>query len=329
VGQAAGPPNSQTARSLGLLAALVLLVPGAPTQETTFRTSVPLVVAPVTVTDAAGKPVDGLSGRDFTLLVDGKPRPFDDDGAIPPVALVVAVQTGDGSAPALAKVARIGPMIQPLITGRRGRAALVAFDREVRTLHDFTNDPYSIVPAFARLGERGGGSRLYDAIDRAVRLLETRPRDHRRILLLFGETRDGGSESKLEHVLTRAQMHNVAVYSVTWSAFLTAMAAKPGEAPPSSGLNLIALFSKIRRQAQRNAAEVFSEYTGGRRFSFVKYDTLEAAVSAIGEEIHSQYLLSFHPPSGEAQGFHRIEVVAPARPDVRIRTRPGYWIEAE
>jgi VWFA-related protein len=229
----------------------------------------------------------------------------------------------------LAKVARIGPMIEPLITGRRGRAALLAFDHEVRTLHDFTNDPYSIVPAFARLGERSGGSRLYDAVDRAVRLLETRPRDQRRMILLFGETRDGGSESKLEHVLTRAQQQNVTVYSVTWSAFLSAMAARAGEAPPSSGLNLIALFSKIRQQGQRNAAEVFSEYTGGRRFSFVKYETLEAAVSAIGEEIHSQYLLSFHPTSGEAEGFHRIEVLVPSRSDVRIRTRPGYWIGTE
>ena len=43
---------------------------------------------------------------------------------VAPIALVVAVQSSGISAAALAKVQKIGAMIQPLITGDRGRASL-------------------------------------------------------------------------------------------------------------------------------------------------------------------------------------------------------------
>ena len=45
-------------------------------QESTFRTTVPIVLAPTTVTDRHGKYINGLSPDDFTLLDDGLPGKF-------------------------------------------------------------------------------------------------------------------------------------------------------------------------------------------------------------------------------------------------------------
>ena len=40
----------------------------------------------------------------------------------------------------IASLRRIGAMIQPLVTGERGEVAVVAFDRDIRWLQDFTRN---------------------------------------------------------------------------------------------------------------------------------------------------------------------------------------------
>jgi VWFA-related protein len=295
-------------------------------QEVTFRSTVPLVVAPVTVTDREGHPVDGLTEGDFQVLDNGTPRKIDGEILIEPLALVVAVQTSEGSAAALTKIRRIGSMIQPLITGNRGSAAVLAFDEEIRLVREFTSSEDDISAAFSSLRPRRGRPRLLDAVDRAVRMLREGPPRHRRVILLLGEDKDGNSESGLPEVLTAAQRENISIYAVTYSPVLTGMTVKSHELPPSGGMNLLALFSHLAHHGKQNAAETLTGYTGGRRLRFVTQNALEEAVSAIGEELHSQYLLSFSPPPETAAGYRSIEVRLPGRPDAQVRTRPGYWL---
>src|SRR5690349_11724536 len=46
--------------------------PGATPEQPTFRTSIPFVLAPVTVTDRDGQFMSGLTPADFRLLDNGK-----------------------------------------------------------------------------------------------------------------------------------------------------------------------------------------------------------------------------------------------------------------
>jgi hypothetical protein len=59
--------------------------------------------------------------------------------------------------------------------------------------------------------------------------------------------------------------------------------------------------------------------------AFLTLASLEKAISRAGEEIHSQYLLSFTPTSSAKESFHQIQVAIPSHPDAVIRVRPGYW----
>ena len=73
-----------------------------------------------------------------------------------------------------------------------------------------------------------------------------------------------------------------------------------------------------------NPAELFTKGTGGREFSFYRQRGLEEAIQHIGEELHSQYLISYNPNNKEEGGFHQIQVVVAGRRDVgRVQTRPG------
>lgn len=310
-------------------AAVVLILIGSLGAQTPqLRTTVHLVVAPTTVTDRQGRYIDGLADKDFRLLDNGRPREVHVDYALVPISLVIAVQSSSFCAAALNKVRRIGSMMEPLVTGDRGEAAIVTFDSEVQVVQQFTPDFDKLEKAVQRLKPGDEGGKLIDAVAEATRLLETRPRGRRRVLLILSETRDRGSKAKLEETATAIQRANVMVYPVTYSAYVTAFTAKPGSTPPPSaaGVNIIAIFREIGRIAKRNAAEALSAYTGGRRLEFVRQRGLEEAISRIGEELHSQYLLSFTAGDSGDDAFHALEVSVPGRRDAVIRTRPGYWL---
>ncbi len=73
---------------------------------------------------------------------------------------------------------------------------------------------------------------------------------------------------------------------------------------------------------------MFTRFTGGKEYSFLSQKSLERAVTAVGEEIHSQYLLSYNPNNLQEGGFHEIRVEV-NRPRLEVRTRPGYWIAGQ
>ena len=269
-------------------------------QETTIRTTVSLVVAPATVTGRQGKYVDGLTADDFLLYDSGQPRKINVDVTWVPISLVIAVQSSSISAAALDKIHKIGSMIEPLIIGERGEAAVVAFDQNVKILQDFTSDPHNLSGALKKIESGDSGSRMIDAVVKSVRLLSRRPPNHRRVILLIGETRDRSSETRLVDAVSLAQQENVMIYPLSYSAYLTPFTARAGTLPAAGGpggVNLLAIFTEIARMGKENAAEAFSKYTGGRHLSFLEQRGLEQAVSRIGEELHSQYFLSFTPPA--------------------------------
>lgn len=293
----------------------------------TFRATAPLVLVPVSVQDKQGRPVDGLSPADFELLDNGRPRRFDTEERVQPIALAIVIQHSLNSAPLLERVNEIGSMIEPLIIGRRGKAAVIAFSNDVALRLPFTNDAFKLTESVRTLRPYGGRQKQLDAVAEALRLLGSGAPDHRRVILLISESRDAGSEAKLEEVATAAQRGNVSIYTVTFSPTFGALTARPGSAAPPGGMNILALFALLKQQGEKNSAAVLSEMTGGRKFGFLKQQTLESAIAAIGEELHSQYLLTFEPASGDAGQYHRLEVRLKGRPDVLLRARPGYWLE--
>ena len=89
----------------------------------------------------------------------------------------------------------------------------------------------------------------------------------------------------------------------------------------------IDIFKSVKSIFVDDALDVFTRYTGGKQYSFIKEKALERAVTALGEELHSQYLLSYTPNNLSEGGFHEIKVVV-NRPNLEVRTRPGYWVAA-
>lgn len=309
-------------------------------QSPTFRTQSNVVTAPVSVSDKHGKPVEGLSVNDFKLLDDGVPRDLTldvFDTGVAPISLAIAIQSAGISTPALKKIRRIGSMIQPLITGARGQAAVLTFDSEVKWVQDFTSDSGLLQDAVEDLMPfRNSQARMLDAI--AAVADRMKDRKGRKVLLLISETRDRGSTIKFPQAMEALQREDIEVFAAHYSAYSTAFTSKPEDlqqlhdrpAPNTDGPdpppmpNPGSILSELARLGKTNVVQTLTQATGGADFPFATEKGIQHSIENLGVEIRSQYILSFRIPA-DAAGEHRLEVTVPGHPDYRIRARQAYW----
>lgn len=331
-------------------------------QAPAFRTTVDYVIAPVIVRDRDGNYVNGLRPDDFRLFDNGKEQNIKVDVAYQPISLVIAIQANDKVESVLPQIQKIGNLIQPLVVGEAGEVAVMKYDHRLEVLQSFTSDANKITEAIKKIRPGSSVSRLTDAVNQSVNMLRNRPRDRRRIVLVIGETRDYGSEGRARETLIGAQVNNVTVYSVDMSRLVTTLTAKarpsrPNTLPPASRplppnvaatptavqqtfgeggggrAEFLPLMIEILRDVKAvfrdNPIELYTKGTGGSEYGFKTQRGLEDAIGRIGEELHSQYLISYMPNNKGEGGFHEIEVTVPSRHDVKVHTRPGYWLAAK
>jgi VWFA-related protein len=221
-------------------------------------------------------------------------------------------------------------MIKPIVIGDRGQAAVISYDNEVRVLQPFTSDSTKIQVAIEEVKPYTvKNARLTDAVIEGVDMLATRPENYRRVMLILGEARDRSSKASLADAIEKIQRAGVIVYFGTYSAQASAWTVKPEDDPSmpdynGNNVDFVAPIVELARLGKKNAADAFARASGGRHLSFTLNSTLENVISRTGEELHSQYLLSFVPES-DGDAFHKIDVKIPSRPDAVIRVRPGYW----
>ena len=75
-------------------------------------------------------------------------------------------------------------MLEQLVIGEHGEAALLAFDHRMKVIQDFTNDGQKFTEALETLTPGSSTSAVIDSVFEGIRMLRRRPVDRRRILLL-------------------------------------------------------------------------------------------------------------------------------------------------
>jgi VWFA-related protein len=320
------------------------------------RVSVDLVSTPVTVRDRKGDLVLDLAQKDFRVLEDGveqKIEHFDLGGD--PISIVVLIENSDRVAPLFPAVRGTGILFSQAVMPGPVEAAVVTYDDTASLRLDFTRDADAVQKTIQQLPLGLSGAALYDALSKGVTLLSRRPRDRRRVILALAEAADTGSESKLGEVLRAAELQNVTIYSVglsTTAAELRAgprgptspyppginpMPGRPGtpqtpstQAAENSSADLMALAVWVVQHAAHtvkdHALEVAAKATGGEHYPALKDRAIETGLSQIAAELHAQYTLAYRSTSGNSPGFHSIRVEA-SRPALKIRARPGYYLD--
>jgi len=325
-------------------------------QKRAIRVRVNEVVAPVTVRNAKGEMLLDLAQANFHVFDNGveqKIEHFDLGGD--PLSIVLAVETSSHIEPMMPAVRRTGLVFAETVMALTSEVSVVGYDDTVDLVAKFTTDPDDVQNSIQNLRIGTSGMRLYDAMARSITLLEQRPAARRRILVVIGEAQDTGSENTLGEVLRMAHLANVSIYTIGLSTAMADLRAKPP--PPRPTLGPPGTFPvptpngqpqtpELERQMQEsadlmpliiwllktgknaigpNSLEIASKSTGGLHMSVKKDASIEKAVDEIGGEIHAQYTLGYRPPGDEPSGYHEIKVTVD-RPNVSVRTRPGYYL---
>lgn len=323
------------------------------------RSYVRNVLVPTTVLDPDGHGyVNGLTAGEFELFDNDKIQRISAEFTQLPMSVVLVVQANSEVEPVLPKLKKSGILLHGLVTGEGGDVAVLAFDHRMQVLQDFTDNVDKIDDAMQKIKIGSRSAALIDAVLTANHMLKQRdPNNGRRhVVLLISRNVDHGSEAHLQETVRQMQFDNTIVYCVDISKVLTAVMKKmdypapqnggiPPEALPNilgngartdtnviqqqtgNALNAVPpIYRGIRDLFKKTPAEAFSFFTGGQVYNFATDRALENAITDIGKDLNSQYLLSYSPmpETSREPGFHNIRV-AVNRPGLRIRTRPGYW----
>ena len=309
-----------------------------------IRTSSNLVMVPVSVTDQTGQAVQGLKVEDFRLQEEGKQQEITGIGDPQQVPLAIALLFDISSSTSqkgfFASQQNAAAAFLRLVMKPADRAAIFTITGQPTMVQPLASAEASAakmtsIPA----ATTSVPTAFYDSVIAASKYLaEKAPSNFRRVIVVLSDGDDNFSEQIRDQSLadyrattsgqqsalgTRTGLQNAhqrAVASVQKSvqqADVIFYSVNPGG--PSIKLNLIAM------RAERGM-ETIAAATGGTAFVPDSDQDLDRVFRQVAAELRGQYLLQYYGNSEAPAGvFRRITVLVPARGDVRVRARQGYY----
>jgi Ca-activated chloride channel homolog len=297
-----------------------------------------LVVVPVAVTDASGNAVQGLKKEDFRLEEEGRAQTLEAVGDADQVPLDIAVVFDISSSVTknfdFEKRSAAGflkEVLKPI-----DHAAIFALGERPLLIQplasaDAATSKLVTIPA----ADHATGTAFYDTVTEAARYLsKNAPERDRRVILVISDGEDNFSNDVRDAMLTEGQagatqaqamenrraLHARAVQKVLREVqHADAVFYSINPSGPGIRLNVIS-------QRAQDQMKLLADSTGGNSFLPSRIEDLEPVFRQIAAELRAQYLLQYLSNSNAETGrFLRIKVTTPARPDLQIRARQGYY----
>lgn len=308
-----------------------------------IRVSSNLVMVPVSVVDANSQPVLGLQVTDFRVEEQGREQQLTDLGNPDQVPLDIAILFDISSS-----VSQKGFFqFQQRAAASFLKQVMKPVDRAA--IFTIADQPLLVAPlapadaAAAKLQQIPAATApvptaFYDTVAAAARyLVEKSEERHRRVILVISDGDDNFSSVVKD--LTKAEYQAQQKGEVTPAAAKRSLDSRRARAVlevqkgvqqadaafysinpggPSVKLNLIST------RAQ-NSMQAIADSTGGNAFVPDGEKDLERVFNEIAAELRGQYLLQYYSNSQTGPQFRTIKVSLPARPELRIRARQGYY----
>jgi VWFA-related protein len=299
-----------------------------------IRSTVELVVVPVTVKDSKGNLVADLRKDEFRIFEDGVEQQtslfstdafplsavvlLDDD--LKPKAsdqlrkslLAIAGAFSESDEVALA---RFASLFTPLMEFSQDNDRLMAELKRLISGDESFPDPESTAPHPAAGDQPIPGApagpqqatpdkttkRVDDAVHAAAEILRGRDRERRKVIILVSDGVDARTNTyNYDQTLALLLSSNVSVYAIGTNAGLLRRGASP-----------------LSRYARA---------TGGDTYFVNNAPALSRAYAQVAEEARHQYTLAYAPAGTDrAQNYHSIEVRV-RRPGLEVLSRDGYYL---
>ena len=309
-----------------------------------IKTTSNLIMVPVSVTDQQGQAVKGLTLPDFRLEEEGKQQEITGIGDPEQVPLAIAllfdVSSSTSQKGFFASQQNAAATFLKLVMKPADKAAIFTITGSPNVFQPLSSSDASAAKMLTIPAATSPvPTAFYDTVIAAAKYLTDKaPSNYRRVIVVLSDGDDNFSEqirdlsrAEADAVLagkeaaptTRAslqrrhQMAVAAVQKAVQQADVIFYSVNPGG--PSIKLNQIAM------RAERGM-EAIAETTGGTAFVPDSDADLERVFRQVAAELRGQYLLQYYGDSTAPAGvFRKIQVVVPARNDVRVRARQGYY----
>ena len=319
--------------------------PAEPEVVDVIKTTSNLVMVPVSVTDQTGNAVQGLQVKDFRLDEEGKQQEISgiaDPEQVPlAIALLFDVSSSIGKAGFFNSQKYAAATFLKLVMKPTDKAAIFTITgtptmiQPLSSADESAAKVSSIPPPVTNVP-----TAFYDTVAAAAKYLtDHAPSNYRRVIIVLSDGDDNfstmtrgqsladyndttaGKQSALGTRTGLLQAHQRAVAGVqkaVQQADAIFYSVNPGG--PSIKLNMIATRAE-------KGMEAIAETTGGTAFVPDSDADLERVFRQVAAELRGQYLLQYYADSEKAPAgqFRRIQVAVPARIDVRVRARQGYY----
>jgi len=309
-----------------------------------IKTTSNLVMVPVSVTDQQGQAVQGLKVEDFRLQEEGKQQEITGIGDPQQVPLAIALLfdiSSSVSAPGFFKSQKsAAATFLKTVMKPNDKAAILTITSEPKVIQPLSSGDASAAKILAIPPvEAHVPTAYYDTVVAASKYLEENaPSNYRRVIVVLSDGDDNFSEQTKAASIAEAnatlsgqqvsagtrtalqQSHQRAVAYVqkrVQQADAIFYAVNPGG--PSIKLNVIAMRAEAGMEAVAAA-------TGGTAFVPDSDADLERVFRQVAAELRGQYLLQYYGDStAPSTQYRRIQVSVPARNDLRVRARQGYY----
>jgi VWFA-related protein len=304
----------------------------------------------VTATNVRGEFVVDLERKDFHVLDDSVEQGIDRWGlAGDPLSVVLVIETSSRVRAAAPAIHGMASIFTETVMAMDGEAAVITYDSDVVVRQAFTQDHDAVAKAIAETKFEAPERNLYDAMAMAVEGLRAQSSSRRRIMVILGESQDEESTAKLGEIVRDAEHANITIYVVGPSSVAADLRVGQQAPPPTKlgGLPPVStappkndhmdrpffdlvtpaiwLLERGTNEVKHHQLAVAAVATGGIQYRAFRDSTIRNAIDRIGDELHSQYIISYRPTSPPSPGFHKIDVTI-ARAGVTVRARPGYFV---
>jgi Ca-activated chloride channel family protein len=275
-----------------------------------IRTSVNLVLVPVSITDDLNRPVVGLDQQNFQLFENKKPQEiknFSSEDA--PVSIGILLDVSGSMSDKLER-ARDAVLQFCEAANPQDEFFLITFADAPQLVTDFTTNQDNLAADLVTTHSKGRTS-LLDAIYMGVRKMR-KAQYARKALLIISDGGDNHSRYSERDVKSAIRESDISIYAVgTYDRWVATHEELLGP------------------ELLRSVADL----TGGQAFSLTNPGDMPAVTRNIGTRLRHQYVIAYQPQSATHDGkWHKISVklrLPKKFPFVHVAARTGYYAGGE
>lgn len=325
-----------------------------------------LVVVPVSVTDADGNPVLGLSTSDFRVLEENRQQTLENVSGADKVPLEIALLF-DVSASTDAmfryQLETAAKFLRDVMRPEDRATIFTIGDKPMLIQPRNTSEGSTV--AIQTIAPTKGFTAFYDTVAAAAEYLKINAPEHsRRVILTISDGEDTNSERVAKAIQSGYRKIGERINTIDSKSLYQLTVSNRNEASIAERLRVLRLLQNgdtvfysinpVGSSYQLNKMSVFgqenlqkfAEDTGGAAFlpKFLPIDTkdtyangtnnrrngelLDRIFRQLASELRSQYLIQYYSESDfPLNKFVKLDVSVPARASVRIRSREGYYVK--